>query len=107
MVASGIWHPAPPELRKIRDPIVAASVAWGRVLARGIEIGGKSYVRVPPGHDPGHPFANDLRRKDFYAQRPLPDSVVLGPRFARTFLARCRELEPLNEFLARAVRVPW
>jgi uncharacterized protein (TIGR02453 family) len=107
MVYSGIWHPPLPELRKIRDAIVAAPSDWGKVVGKGLELGGESYVRVPAGYDPNHRFANDLRRKDFFAGRALSDSDVSGSAFGGTFEANCRALDPLNEFLAGAVGVPW
>jgi uncharacterized protein (TIGR02453 family) len=107
MVASGIWHPVPSDLGGIRDAIVAKPSEWGRVLGRKLEIGGESYVRVPPGYDPKFRYANDLRRKDFYASRPFPDSTVAGSGFASAFEAACRELNPLNTFLAKAIHVPW
>jgi uncharacterized protein (TIGR02453 family) len=107
MVASGIWHPQPPDLTEIRNSIVAKSAAWGKVLAGGIEIGGESYVRVPAGLDASHRFADDLRRKDFYASRPLSDADVTGSSFGATFEKASRSLDPLNVFLANAIHVPW
>ncbi len=107
MVASGIWHPDPPALKQIRDAIVADPTGWGRVLKGGIEIGGESYVRVPAGYDPDHRYAEDLRRKDFYAAHSLSDAEVSSTTFGRTFEQACRHLDPLNEFLAKATRIPW
>jgi len=106
MVASGIWHPLPPDLVRIRDAIVADPAAWGRVLKGKIEIGGESYVRVPAGYDASHRYAEDLRRKDFYASRPFPDATVASAGFGSAFEAKCRELNPLNQFLADALSVP-
>ena len=107
MVASGIWHPAPPALKRIRDAIVASPAVWRAVLLHGLKIGGESYVRVPAGYDPHHTFAEDLRRKDFYSMHPLSDAQVAGSEFGVTFENACRELDPLNGFLARATGVPW
>jgi uncharacterized protein (TIGR02453 family) len=107
MVASGIWHPPPPDLTKIRNAIASTSGSWGKVLKRGLELGGESYARVPAGFDPNHRYAVDLRRKDFYAFHHFADSVVARPGFLDEFDAACRDLEPLNEFLARATGVPW
>ncbi|MCI4325107.1 MAG: DUF2461 domain-containing protein [Thermoplasmata archaeon] len=107
LVASGMWRPAPPDLVRIRDAIVASPAAWGRVVGNGIEIGGESYVRVPAGYDPEHRYAADLRRKDFFATRPFRDSEVTAPGFGATFEKACRSLNPLNGFLAKAIQVPW
>jgi uncharacterized protein (TIGR02453 family) len=107
MVAAGIWRPDPPALRKIRDAMVKSPAAWRKVLARGIEMGGESYVRVPSGYDPAHPLSDDLRRKDFYGSKSLTDSTVSSSGFGEEFTATCRDLDPLNQFLAEAIGVPW
>jgi len=107
MVASGIWHPSPPALIKIRDAIVRSPTTWGKVLAPDLTIGGESYVRVPAGYDADHRYADDLRRKDFYSSRPLSDAQVASPKFGATFEQVCRKLDPLNKFLAKAIGVPW
>jgi uncharacterized protein (TIGR02453 family) len=107
MVASGIWHPVPADLGAIRNAIVAKPAAWGTVIAKRTGIEGESYARVPAGFDPAHRYADDLRRKDFFDSRPLSDRDVAGGSFAATFEKACRSLNPLNEFLANAIRVPW
>ena len=104
---SGMWHPEPPQLKKIRDAIVRSPAAWGRVVGKGLEIGGESYARVPAGYDPDHKYADDLRRKDFFAGRSITDAQVISPRFGEIFVRLCKELDPLNQFLAKAVGVPW
>jgi uncharacterized protein (TIGR02453 family) len=106
-VAAGIWHPEPPALRKIRDRIVARPADWGRVVGDAIEIEGESYVRVPAGYDAEHQYRDDLRRKDFFALRALPDKAISSPDFGKKFESACRELDPLNRFLAAALDVPW
>jgi uncharacterized protein (TIGR02453 family) len=106
-VGSGIWHPGPPDLTKIRDAIVGSPTSWGTVVGDGLKVGGESYARVPRGYDATHRYADDLRRKDFYTMRPLPDAVVVSPTFGRTFETTCREINPLNAFLAKAIGVPW
>jgi len=106
-VAAGIWHPAPPTVKKIRDAIVRSPSAWRAVLRRGIEIDGESSARVPAGYDPSHPLATDLRRKDFYSWLPFTDAQVVGAEFGDRFVAACEQLNPLNVFLAKATGVPW
>jgi uncharacterized protein (TIGR02453 family) len=107
LVASGIWHPAPPALRRIRDAIVRSPKKWAKVLEHGVELGGESYVRVPTGYDASQRYSDDLRRKDFFASRPIDDSVVTGPALMRSFEATCRQLNPLNVFLSSALEIAW
>jgi uncharacterized protein (TIGR02453 family) len=107
MVASGIWRPAPPALKRIRDEIVRDSAGWAKVLRTSPPNGGESYARVPAGYDPAHPRAEDLKRKDFFASVGLKDSEVAGGRFESAFLAACTKIDPLNRFLAKATGIPW
>jgi uncharacterized protein (TIGR02453 family) len=107
MVASGIWHPDPPVLAKIRRAIVATPDTWGPTRKKGLGLGGELYARVPAGFDVAHRCADDLRRKDFYASRPFTDGQVSSPSFAQDFLVSCRSLAPLNAFLSEALQLPW
>ncbi len=107
MVASGVWQPAPPALRRIRERIVARPAAWAKVLGSGLALGGESLQRVPSGFAPDQPHAEDLKRKDFTASLPISDAAVGGPQFDRVFLDGCRKLDPLNRFVAEAMGLPW
>ena len=106
-VASGIWRPSPPSLKRIRDAIVADPEAWARVRKTCAPSGGESYARVPAGYPKDHRFAEDLRRKDFFASRDFKDTEVTAPGFEGAFVAACRTINPLNRFLADATGVAW
>ena len=106
-VYSGMWRPEGLALARIRQAIDADPKGWGTVRRRSPPAGGDSYARVPSGFAPDHPFAEDLRRKDFFAGRGFPDRLVTSAEFDRRFLAACRGLNPLNAFLARAIGTPW
>lgn len=107
LVAAGIWRPEPPALKRIRDAIVSDSAGWSRVLRKSAPSGGESYARVPAGYDADHPFAADLRRKDFFASASFPDAEVTASKFGPAFLAGCAKIDPLNQFLSAAIGVPW
>ncbi|MGP8134676.1 MAG: DUF2461 domain-containing protein, partial [Thermoplasmata archaeon] len=104
-VYAGIWHPESVRLRKIREAIAARSASWGSLRAAIPPIEGESLKRPPPGFDPDHRFIEDLKRKDFTSGFELKDTEVTGPRFPDLFIARCRTLDPLNRFLAKAVGI--
>jgi uncharacterized protein (TIGR02453 family) len=106
-VYSGVWHPTPPGLARIRDAIVSDPKGWTRVRAKCPPSGGESYVRVPSGYAPDHRFAEDLRRKDFFAGASFQESAVTSAAFGASFVAACTRLDPLNRFLAKALQVPW
>lgn len=104
---SGMWRPDPRQLSRIRDAIVADRKGWTKVRRTSAPAGGESYARVPSGYAADDPFADDLRRKDFFASSEFTDSEVVAASFGRTFLKGCDGLNPLNAFLAKAVGVEW
>ena len=106
-IAAGSWRPSSPGLKRIRDAIAAKDNRWGKLPKVARPSDGESSRRIPPGYDSSHRFADDLRRKDFYATVPFSDAAVTSSTFDSRFLAACRKLAPLNEFLADALSVPW
>lgn len=67
---SGLWHPDPVTLKKVRDVIVAKPLHWrraisGKAFRRACRLEGDSLGRPPRGYDPDHPFIEDLKRRDF------------------------------------------
>jgi len=103
----GVWHPDAASLKKIRDRIVAKPNEWRAVRRRKATLEGETLKRAPPGYDPDHPFALDLRRKDFVATVSFQDREVTSPTFLRDFLEACRSIDPLNRFVAKATGLPW
>jgi len=108
MVASGMWRPETAEAGKIRSAIARNGAAWKKVAASAaLSKEGDRLKRVPAPFDPASPWADDLRRKDFVASRPLTRAQVTSAQFPKTFLAACAELDPLNGFLAKAIGLPY
>jgi uncharacterized protein (TIGR02453 family) len=111
MVGAGMWRPEPAALKKVRDAIVADGKRWKRVTAAGQQRSscsmiGESLQRVPRGYDPDHPFAEDLRRKDFALSMSLADKEIAGSGLLSLTLANFRKAAPFVEFLSEAVGLP-
>ncbi|MCC6995706.1 MAG: DUF2461 domain-containing protein [Deltaproteobacteria bacterium] len=107
-VGAGIWRPAPPALKLIRERIVADTKGWrhatsGRTLGRACAMAGESLKRPPPGFDPAHPCVEDLKRKDFALITSFDDAQVGSPRFLADVLSAYRSFKPFLGFLAGAV----
>ena len=102
----GLWHPGPEALFKVRQAIVARTAAWKKLRAT-LEIEGDTLARVPQGFDPGHPCAEDLKLKDFYAATAFTDAEVLAPDFPARLAGALTDAAPLVRFLCKALELPF
>lgn len=103
----GLWHPDAAALRKVRDRIVGRSAEWKAVRKTGIPIEGGALKRVPPGYDPAHPFAEDLKLKDLYVMERFSEEDVCASDFMDRYVEVCRSAAPLTKFLTQAAGLPW
>jgi uncharacterized protein (TIGR02453 family) len=108
----GVWHAGTAAATRIREAIVAEPERWkrathGGAFAKRLELGGDALKRVPTWADPEHPFADDLKRKDFFGWARLSEDDVVAPGFVDKFARICRAAAPLQEFLCDALDVPY
>jgi uncharacterized protein (TIGR02453 family) len=109
----GIWHPDTAAATKIREAIVDDPERWKRAVRggafakQGLKLGGDSLKRVPSWADAEHPFADDLRRKDFFASTRLSGKDVVAPGFVDEYARICRSAAPLMQFLCDALDVQY
>ena len=104
---SGMWRPEAAALEQIRPAIAKPSSSWSTLRRSGILTDGEQFARVPKGFPSTHRFADDLRRKDFFAKEEFSEEQVTAPDFGQQFVAACRKLGPLNRFLCRAMDFDW
>ena len=108
----GIWHPGTGAATQIREAIVADSERWtratrGSAFAKQLELGGDALKRVPSWADSEHPFADDLKRKDFFGWARLDEEDVVAPDFVDEYARICRTAGPLMQFLCDALGIPY
>jgi uncharacterized protein (TIGR02453 family) len=108
----GIWHPGTAGATRIREAIVDDPGRWRRAtrtgaFAKRLELGGDSLRRVPSWADPEHPFADDLRRKDFFGWARLSEDDATAPGFVNEYAKLCRAASPLMRFICDALEVPF
>jgi uncharacterized protein (TIGR02453 family) len=103
----GLWHPDQRSLHMVRQGIVRRSAAWKRIKGLGHSIEGDALKRVPAGFDAAHPFADDLKLRDFYIMRPFTDREVCSPSFMNRFLGACKDASPLVSFLSKCLNLAW
>jgi uncharacterized protein (TIGR02453 family) len=101
----GLWHPDADSLHKVRERIVTHDKEWKALKRLGVS--GETLKRVPQGFDPGHPLAEDLKLKDFFAEESLTEREICAPDFLERFTGICRRHLPLMAFLAKALELPW
>lgn len=54
-----------------------------------------------------HPFAEDLKLKDFTTGTKFSDSEVCAQSFMSRYLEGARAAAPLMQFLTKALQLPW
>jgi len=101
--ASGLWHPEPPTLLKVRTAIVERPDEW-RPVRRFLNWDDASKLsRAPRGFPANHEFVEDLKLRDIGTFVELSDAQVCHAKFMTTFSAACRKMSPLAAFLSGAV----
>jgi uncharacterized protein (TIGR02453 family) len=108
----GIWHPDTDTATSIGEAIVDEPQRWrhatrGSAFTKRLALGGDSLKRVPPWADPQHPFADDLKRKDFFGGVTLSQADVVAPGFVDEYGRICQAAAPLMQFLCAAVNLPY
>lgn len=103
----GLWHPEPATLHRLRTAIATKPKAWKAFKDLGLDLRGDALKRVPQGFPADHPFAEDLKFKDFYIGTEFSDAQVLAPDFMARFTQACRQAGPLVSFICKALDLPW
>ena len=111
-VGCGVWRPAGPALRKIREAIDEDPDAWLRAsrdegFQGSFELSGDSLIRAPRGFTPAHPLIVDLRRKDFIGVAQLDEDIVSSRGFLDLFDRLCRDAVPFQRWLCGALGVAY
>jgi uncharacterized protein (TIGR02453 family) len=101
--ASGLWHPEPEILFKVRKAIVARPAEWA-VVRRLVNWDDAGKLNRPPRGFPGnHQFVEDLKLRDLGCAVEFTDRQLLSANFISTFANSCRKMSPLARFLSQAV----
>ena len=107
----GLWMPAAPELKKLRQEIDYCIPEFNKILqAPGFK---KNYntlereknqmlINVPKGYDKENPAADFLKLKSFVATKNIPDSALFLPGLTGEIASTFKALTPLIKFINRA-----
>lgn len=101
--ASGLWHPEPPTLLRVRNAMVSRPKEW-RAVRKLLNWDEASKLSRPPrGFPADHEFVDDLKLRDLGTAVEFSDKQVFSPKFMTTFAASCRKMSPLAAFLSSAL----
>lgn len=101
--ASGLWHPEPPTLLKVRSAIVARPEEWRAVRKLLNWDDASKLSRAPRGFPCDHEFVEDLKLRDLGTSVEFTDAQICSPKFMASFVVACRKMSPLAAFLSSAV----
>ena len=113
ILGGGVWRPSTASSNLIRRSIAEKSDQWRQAItaeafAQHFDgVSGDQLKRVPRDFDPDHPFAHDLRRKDFVASAQLTNKQVTSPDFVPYAAEVFGAMAPLMSFLAGALGLDW
>ena len=105
--ASGLWHPEPPTLLKVRNAIVERCDEWRRIRKLLNWDDATKLSRPPRGFPCDHEFVDDLKLRDLGTAIEFTDAQVCSPKFMATFATACKKMSPLAKFLSGALGLPF
>ncbi len=105
--ASGLWHPEPTTLLKVRTAIVERADEWRKVRKLLNWDDASRLSRPPRGFPCEHEFVDDLKLCDLGTAVNFTMAQVLNPRFMTTFAAACKKMSPVAVFLSGALGLPF
>jgi uncharacterized protein (TIGR02453 family) len=111
----GLWHPETEVARTLRQAINDQPGEWA--AATKVDEFARTWTvdqdddemlkRVPPGLDPGHPYADDLRLKSFIAGANLSQKQVTGTGFDQQLAGMFAKASRFTLFLCEALGLPF
>lgn len=101
--ASGLWHPEPPTLLKVRNAIIDRCDEWRRVRKLLNWDDATKLSRPPRGFPSDHEFVEDLKLRDLGTAIEFSEAEVSSPKFMSRFATACRKMSPLAKFLSGAL----
>ena len=108
----GLWMPATPELKKLRQEIDYCFPEFKRIISSsafktqypGLEMNEEQMlVNVPKGYDKENPAAPFLKLKSFVATKNIPDTLLTNPALINEVALAFKALMPLVKFMNRSM----
>ena len=109
--AGGIWMPAAPDLAKIRQEIDYGLDEWKKLTGKttfkkqfpkGLSEN-EVLTRPPKGYDENNPAIDFIKMKSFVISKPFSDAEVQGGSFVKEVAKTFQYINPLVNFLNKAI----
>ena len=111
-IGGGVWMPMPPELKKIRQEIDYSLDEFNKIISsrRFRDVYGELYdgedvslSKVPQGFEKNNPAAPYLKLKSILAMKKFSEKEILSKDLLRQSLQAFEALQPLVQFINRAL----
>ncbi len=111
-LAAGLYHPDPVSRTMVTNAIAAKTDAWrdatsGKEFRKLCRIEGDSLAKLPKQYDPEHPFAEDLKRKDFIVVSYFSEKQACAKDFIDRVDHLSRVAAPYLGFIIKALKLKW
>ena len=111
-MGAGLYHPDPVSRTKVTDAIAAKPDVWrdatsGKEFRKLLKMEGDSLAKLPKQYDPRHPFAEDLKRKDFVVISYFSEKQTCAKDFIERFHNISRVAAPYLGFIIKAAGLKW
>ncbi len=111
-IGVGHWRPDPATRTKVTNAIAAKPETWREAISRKefrklLKMEGDSMAKLPRQYDPNHPFAEDLKRKDFIVASYFSEKQACSKDFIERIDGICAAAAPYLGFIIRATGLKW
>lgn len=110
LLSAGLYCPEPTVLRSVREEILdnGAEIEAAVGKARGFRLyEGNKLKRIPTGFPADSEYAEMLKLKDFYLERPITEEYLLAPDLLKRTVEEFRRTQPFIAILNRAVQYAY
>lgn len=109
-VAGGTYLPMPDKLAAIRQEIDYQAEEFVKIITHQTfkkqfgKLSGESLQRPPKGYEADNPMIQFIKHKSFLAEQKLSESDLTSPKFKKNLVSVFMAMQPLNDFLHRAMQ---
>lgn len=112
-VGGGLWMPMPKELAQVRQEIdycfsefkkITGAAGFKKTYGEIYQGDDSKLQRVPKGYEADNPAAEFLKLKSFTAMKSIADKELTDPEIIKKSVAALQALQPLIEFINRAIK---